>query len=96
MGGAGIFARVRRSISEAGAEPARTESEMRTDMKTVLFPLNVLRLVAGMAFVCLAGVLALIANGIGRAGWMLAGDRPAVPVEHPDLAMRLSSPAAAA
>ncbi|MFM7320892.1 MAG: hypothetical protein ACKO5K_05130 [Armatimonadota bacterium] len=33
-----------------------------------------MRLAMGMAFVLLAGILALIANGIGRAGWMLAGD----------------------
>lgn len=59
-------------------------------MKTLLFPITVLRLVAGMTFVCIAGVLALVAQGVGRAGWMLAGDRPAAPApENVDLELRL-------
>lgn len=65
-------------------------------MKHVLYPFTVVRLVAGMAFVCLAGVLALIANGIGRAGWMLAGDRPAAPLESAERDLRLRQHAAAA
>jgi hypothetical protein len=40
-------------------------------------PLQILRIVAGMLFVALAGVLTLVATGIGRLGWTLAGDRPA-------------------
>lgn len=43
-------------------------------MKILSFPVTMMRLAMGMAFVLLAGILALIANGIGRAGWMLAGD----------------------
>jgi len=41
--------------------------------------IHVVRLVAGMLFVALAGALTLLATGIGRVGWSLAGDRPAEP-----------------
>jgi len=46
-------------------------------MNTIQNILSMIRIVTGMVFVAMAGLLALVATGIGRAGWMLAGDRPA-------------------
>ena len=48
-------------------------------MNVLISPLHIVRIVAGMLFVTLAGVLTLVATGVGRLGWMLAGDRPSEP-----------------
>ena len=61
-------------------------------MKILAFPLTMVRLATGMAFVLLAGILALIANGIGRAGWVLAGDSATEPETASELDLGTVSP----
>ncbi len=61
-------------------------------MKILSFPLTMVRLAAGMSFVLLAGILALVANGIGRAGWALAGDSAAENESQSELDLGTVSP----
>ena len=48
-------------------------------MKPMLFPLIIVRLVLGIVFVALAGILALVADGVGKLGWLLTGENGPAP-----------------
>lgn len=42
-------------------------------MKAILFLVTLVRVVLGGVFLLLAGILALLADGLGRCGWLVAG-----------------------